>query len=165
MATKATLADFEEGSDLPSGLEGEELVIDFSQIAGPEPVPDGTYVGEVVKAEKGTSKAGNPKLTVQWKIVYGEYKNRVIFDTFTLNQPVGLSKLKAFCEAVGVDKGFKGSIDELASVLAGGLASLFVTVRAGTGTDDQGEPYPDSNNIKRYKPYTGDVEGMIFGHP
>jgi len=166
MATKASLSDLDEGlaADSTPIDDGEEFVIDFSQIQGPEPVPDGTYVGEVVKSELGKSKAGNPKLTVQWKIVYGQYKNRVIFDTFTLNQPVGQSKLRACAEAIGIDKKFKGTTKELALMFVGGLAHLFVTIRAGSGVDENGEPYPPSNNIKRYKPYSGDVESMIFGH-
>jgi len=54
--------------------------IDFSEIKGLDPVPNGTYEAEIVYAQEGTSGSGHPKIDLRWKILDGEYANRLVFE-------------------------------------------------------------------------------------
>lgn len=56
-------------------------------------VPDGKYTATIIKAF-GQVKNGNPQLNVHLKINNGKYKGRMLFKSYNLKHPVGLSSLK-----------------------------------------------------------------------
>ena len=122
-------------------------IIDFSKVQGLEPVPAGQYTATIVKAEAGTSKAGNDKIDMQWKIEGGKFDNRIIFDTLTFTEKA-LFRVKATLSSLGFPKNFKGDVKPEA--LLGKTAKLTVDIQPGNGTDpDTGEPYPARNRIKK----------------
>lgn len=121
--------------------------IDFSKVQGLEPVDVGTYTATITKAEAGTSKAGNEKIDIQWKIEGGKYDGRVIFDTLTFTEKA-LFRVKATLTALGFSKNFKGDVDP--NKLVGKTAKLTVDIQPGNGVDpDTGEAYPSRNRIKK----------------
>ena len=121
--------------------------IDFSKVQGPEPVDIGTYTATIVKAESGTSKAGNEKIDIQWKIEGGKNEGRVVFDTLTFTEKA-LFRVKATLSALGYPKNFRGDVKP--ETLVGKTAKITVDIQAGNGVDPEtGEPYPPRNRIKK----------------
>ena len=43
----------------------------------------------------------------------------------------------------------------------GGTAEIFVVIQKSTKEDANGEPYPDRNQVKRYRAYSGSVKGLL----
>ncbi len=54
-----------------------------------EKVPYGKYICTIDKCEYGRSKAGRAQLVTWFKVAYGKYKGRIIFDYQSIENPVG----------------------------------------------------------------------------
>lgn len=74
-------------------MSEENVQFDFNgvearnEVGGFEPIEQGVYTGRIIKAEFGTSKAGNPKVTMDWKIEGGPFNGRTIrFQTLTFTK-------------------------------------------------------------------------------
>jgi len=121
--------------------------IDFSKVQGLEPVPPDTYTASTIKAEAGTSKAGNEKIDLQWKVEGGKYDGRIIFDTLTFTEKA-MFRVKATLLALGFPKTFKGTVRP--DDLVGKTAKITVDIQPGNGVDPEtGEEYPARNRIKK----------------
>lgn len=82
-------------SDIASGA------MDFSNYdekAQFEPLPAGVYNAVIENMERKTSKAGNPMLTLTFKVVHEDYKNRKLFNHFVLDpsNTISMGRLKKF---------------------------------------------------------------------
>lgn len=120
--------------------------INFAKVTTLEPLPAGNYTATIVKADLGTSKAGNEKIDLQWKIEGGQYDGRVIFDTLTFTEKA-LFRVKATLQGLGFPKDFRGEVRP--GDLVGKTAKLTVDIQAGNGVDESGEPYQARNRVKK----------------
>jgi hypothetical protein len=115
-----------------------------------DPIPAGDYTLQVVEQELRQTKAGTGMmLSCQFKVVDGEYENRVVFHSFNIRNPnaqaqiIGIGQLKALCLATGVP--FE-QVRSDTSVLA------YVPFTAKVGLSKTSEAYPDPRNeIKAFK--------------
>lgn len=83
--------------------KGNVVSVDFTGVeAGGRPVPDGTWRCEIVSMEQEESSTGNPMIVAKYKVLNGKGKGGVIYDNLSL-QPQALFRLKALCEAIGVE--------------------------------------------------------------
>lgn len=116
-----------------------------------DPIPAGDYLLQMVEQELRQTKAGTGMmLSCQFKVVEGEYENRVVFHSFNIRNPnaqaqiIGIGQLKALCLATGVP--FE-QVRSDTSVLA------YVPFTAKVGLSKTSEAYPDPRNeIKAFKP-------------
>lgn len=122
--------------------------IDFSEVHGLEPVPAGTYAAEVVFAQEGHSKAGQPKIDIRYKIIGGEYDGRQILDTLSFH-PQALWRTKLTLQAMGFSKDFNGEVTP--EDLIGREVTITVAVEASKEVDEHGDPYPDRNKVTKIK--------------
>jgi hypothetical protein len=78
--------------------------VNFDNVENNEfsPIPEDRYNFECIKAELKESKAGNPKITAQFRIIDGKYENRRIFNDFSLMSNA-LFNLKTYFEKAGVE--------------------------------------------------------------
>ena len=120
--------------------------INFADIKGPEPVPAGDYILEVMTATPGVSKAGNDKISMRFRIASGPYEGRNVFDNLTFTE-ASLFRIKQFMVAAGYDPDFEGEVEP--EDFVGKVVSASVTIRAAT-TSDEGELYPAQNQIRKY---------------
>lgn len=121
--------------------------IDFSKVQGIEPLPVGVYTATIVKAEAGTSKAGNDKIDLQWKVEGGKMDGRIVFDTLTFTEKA-MFRVKATLIALGFNKNFKGTVKP--ETMVGKTAKITVDIQPGNGVDPEtGEAYPARNRIKK----------------
>lgn len=132
--------------------------IDFSDVQGLEPIPQGLYPCSIVFAEAGMSQSENPKIDLRWKVEEGEYADRMIFDTLSFH-PKALFRTKAVLQALGWAKDFAGDVD--VEDLLGASATLSVTIEDSTGTDEFGEPYPPRNRVVKVKPTGQSVKDLL----
>lgn len=122
--------------------------INFANVKGLEPIPPDTYMATIVKAEAGVSNAGNEKVDLQWKIDGGDYDGRIVFDSLVFTEN-SLFRVKNTLLGLGFPKDFKGDIDP--ESLVGEAAEIVVDIQPGNGTDENGEPYPARNRVKKVK--------------
>lgn len=123
-----------------------DFIIDFTTIKGNEPIEPQQVRAEIVKATPGTSKTGNPKLDLQWKITEtadGENEGRILFDTVSF-APAALWRAKLTLQALGFPSDFQGAIE--AEDLIGREAALTVTIEPAAGD------YPARNKVARTEP-------------
>lgn len=73
-----------------------------------EPVPPDKYEAMIVESEVKDTASGTGKgLSLKWKIISGEYENRIIFDYVNLQNAnpqateIGQRQLSSICRAVG----------------------------------------------------------------
>jgi len=126
--------------------------IDFSAVQGLEPLPVGRYPATVISAVEGLSKAGNPKIDLQWKIASGKYEGRIVFDSLVFT-PQTLFRVKGSLVGLGFPKNFKGNVGP--QDLVGKNAELVLDIEASTQLDEStGEPYPPRNRVKKIKSLT-----------
>jgi len=124
--------------------------INFADVKGLEPIPVGIYIATIIKAEEGISRKDNPKIDLQWKVDDGgPYDGRIIFDVLTFTEKA-MFRVKATLKALGWDKKFKGNVN--AEDMLGKTASLVVDIETSTQLDEEGEPYPPRNRVKKVKP-------------
>lgn len=76
-----------------------------------QPYPEGTYDIQIGSAEQGTSKSGNPQLTVKGEIVDGEYAGKKVTIWYSL-LPQSTWKLDALFDALGIQPQETGELDE-----------------------------------------------------
>lgn len=116
-----------------------------------EPIPIGEYVAIITKTEQRPSKKNpaNQYVQVDFKVIDGPYKNRVIFDFLNLvneNEKaveIAQRKLSGIIRAVGLHK--IQDTDELVN------RPLVLSLGIRKGTDG----YDDQNDIKEYKTASG----------
>ena len=75
-------------------------------------VPHGTYEVKINKLELSASKKGDPMLSVWFKILEGEYKNRLIFYNQVVTQPFQLHLANEFLKSL--DSGLEVKFDSYA---------------------------------------------------
>jgi len=120
-------------------------VIDFTQVQSMEPVDPGIYQAEIVNAEEGQSKSGNPKIDIRWKITTGPVEGRQVFDSMSFH-PSALWRTKLALQALGFDEDFNGDVS--ADMLLNRAATITVTIEPGNGIDPKtGEAYPERNRV------------------
>jgi hypothetical protein len=119
--------------------------IDFSQVKGLEPIPDGTYEATIVKAEAGLSKKGNPKIDIRWQ-VETEGAVRTVFDTLTFT-PEALWRVKNTLLALDFPDDFNGDVEP--EDLIGRSALITVVTQKGDVDPATNEPYPDRNRVAK----------------
>lgn len=116
------------------------ISLDFSSVKGFDPVPEGTYVARIEKAEEKTSKAGNPMIQVTYEIIDGDQSGRKVFESYPLMENV-LWKLQQLLTSLGIDAMSDLELD-LNSDLLGKVVSLDVTITQYNGKE--------SNSIKSH---------------
>lgn len=132
--------------------------IDFSNVKGLDPIPQGSYTAEIVHAEAGVSQSGNPKIELRYKVVGGDYDGRLVFDSLSFH-PDALWRTKLNLTALGFPKDFSGDIEP--SDLIGRQAVLSVTIEESRGNDADGEPYPPRNRIVKVKPVGATASSVL----
>lgn len=110
------------------------------------PIPAGNYPVFIEKAEIRSSKtSGNPYLNIQFKVLDGPCKGRVVFDTFALwsgNSTVARQRYKTMRLAIGLNPNVGGQTDEL----VGNPLMINVGLQSRRDNPDQME-----NKVKGYR--------------
>lgn len=119
---------------------------DSEKMGGFEPIPAGWYLAEVAKSEyKATKAKTGHYLSLQFKILDGEYKGRYLFNMLNLDNPnptaveISQKELASICEACGLDE------IEDSTELHGIPVAVRVVIKDGNAG------YPPKNEIKAYK--------------
>lgn len=117
-----------------------------SQAQDANVLPAGNYLCKVVKAVmKETNAKDGQYLSTQIKVQDGKYKNRVLFQNFSLvnKNPeavrIAESQLKGLCEALGIDE-----LEDTDQLINAGNFVAKVKIKAETAAN------PASNNIVGY---------------
>jgi hypothetical protein len=123
---------------------------------GFEPLPPGAYTATVVKADIETPKSGNGHmLSLQWKVIDGEYENRLIFQRCVIShsnetaQRIGRGQIKDICDALGMKAAVRDS-DEFLHQTA--------ILKLGIEHDKSGL-YEDKNKVVRVLPLAQPGQG------
>src|ERR1700760_1204298 len=83
--------------------KGNVVSVDFTGVeAGGRPCPDGTWKAEITSLAQEESSTGNPMIVGKYKVLNGKGKGALLFDNLSL-QPQALFRLKALCDACGVE--------------------------------------------------------------
>lgn len=97
--------DAQGGSTVDDEFDEDSLSIDLDEIdesaATFQPVPAGTYECFIEEFELKRSQAGNPMVAARYKVLDGEYENRLFFDHFVLNNEIGKARLKKLLMELG----------------------------------------------------------------
>jgi hypothetical protein len=128
---------------------------DFSNVEQPasnyDPVPAGTYVGEVIATDIRDTKAGTGKyVSLQFKITEGDFENRRVFTNINFvnqnqtAQSIGQAQLASLCAAVGL----KGALEDTSE-----LHDTPVQAKIVIESDRTGQ-YGDRNTIRTFLPLT-----------
>ena len=127
--------------------ENTEKMNDFSAI------PVGNYTAQIVKSEfKPTKAKTGHYLQMQFKIVEGKFKGRVLFERLNLDNPnpiaveIANKSLNTICDACG-----KVGVED-SEELHGIPMTIVVSQTAATPTQ------PAGNEIKMFKKYEGNME-------
>jgi hypothetical protein len=132
--------------------------IDFTQVQSLDPLPDGIYNVEIVSAQEGSSKTGNPKIDIRWKVTDGAYEGRQIFDSMSFHRDA-LWRTKKTLQALGFDDDFNGEVTS--DMLISRQATVTVITEHSNQVDPTtGEPYPDRNKVTRVNP-PNDLLGFV----
>lgn len=124
-------------------------IVDFTNVKGLEPLPDGKYLGRIVHAEEGLSNAQQPKIDVRWEIIAPEANaGRQIFDTLSFH-PDAMFRTKDVLVALGFGADYQGEID--ADALIGREGTLSVITEQSDKLDEEGNPYPPRNKVKKVR--------------
>lgn len=74
-----------------------------------EPIPAGNYIAHIIHSELKDTRAGNGKrLELQFQILEGEFKNRIIFEGLNIQnaspqaEQIAQQQLSAICHAIGI---------------------------------------------------------------
>lgn len=114
-----------------------------------QPLPVGSYAVEIYEAETITTKAGDPRLKIVFKVTGdAEHGGKKVFDGFNLPTPekpmrrVAVEVLASLLNAVGDDDEFDTDSPDLAEDLISRLTDkqLMIDVDHRTGSD--GKIYP-----------------------
>lgn len=136
-----------------SDTQGEiDLDIDLTQIKGAELLPDGEYVFEVEQAKTGRSKNGNPKITLQLKVVEGSFQDQKHFEDLTLISGYAGELALTALEALGIPRDFKGNLREALSGVIGTRIIANVGTQASKAINPETkQPYPPRNRLSKVK--------------
>ena len=125
-------------------------VVDFSNVSGLEPLPEGNYLAKVVYAEEGLSTSQQPKIEMRWEVIAPEqYAGRMVFDILSFH-PDALYRTKNTLVGMGFDNDFSGEIS--AEGLMDKEATLTLTIDTSGKTDEDGNPYPPRNRVRKVRP-------------
>lgn len=137
----------------------ETLNFDASQVEpdkGRDPLPEGTYLCMVEKAEeKPTSKPGGLQLVIVMRVLEGEHAKRQIWHRINLQNAnaqcvqIGRAQLSSFCRATGVMT--PKAPHEFAN------RTLRVTVRVAQRADGKGM----TNEVAKVEPAGSAVAGLV----
>lgn len=123
---------------------GKEEMDDFSVI------PPNDYNVQIVKSEVTDTKAGDGKrLNLQFKILDGEFKSRILFTGLNIVNPspkaveISMKELTSICKACG-----KAEIEDSAELHKIPL-TVSVKIKPASGNFDE------QNQITKYKVYSG----------
>jgi hypothetical protein len=133
-------------ANLPNDTAAGSFVIDFTQVAGIEPLPDGWYNVSIAEVKPGVSKQGHPKMDLQLIVEDGEYAGRRIFDTLSFH-PQALWRTKAVMVAFGYAEDFSGAIEP--GDMVGRVAEIRIAIEQGAIDPSTNEPYPARNRVKQ----------------
>lgn len=143
------------------GDNGEGFVVNFGDIRGPELIPDGDYIARIARVTPGTSKAGNKKWDLQWKIETGDHRGRVVFDTLTFTQSAMFRVRDVFVVTGAAGSDFSGGVTP--AMLQDKIAIIRVTSQASsTVNPETGQVYEPRNTIKRYAAVDNDLMLEMF---
>src|SRR5262249_19315129 len=119
-------------------------------------VPPGKYAAEIEDASIGPTKNGAGQLIgLRWRIVEGEYENRVVFSSILIKhtnpdaQRFGKQLFRDICFSAGLT----GKVSDLEAV-----KFKKVSIRVGIQKDKDGI-YSDKNKIVRVEPYVSSWNG------
>jgi len=133
-------------AQLPSVFRAQDhdSMDDFS------PIPAGEYDVEIVKSEIKDTKAGDGKrLLLQFKVLNGEYKGRIVFNGLNIVNPnptaveISMKELRSICDAVG-----KAQVSDSAELHAIPL-KIVVAIKPADAN------WPEQNVIKKYMTIDG----------
>lgn len=134
-------------------------IIDFSEVPGIEPVPEGNYLCEIVHAENAVSKAGFDKIALRWKVLEGEFTNKLIFQDLPFH-PNAVWRTKQVLLAVGYDAKFAGEVDP--ESLLGSIGMLTVNIRTSEEVNpDTGELYDPQNNVVKVRAAEASIGDLV----
>lgn len=127
--------------------KGKEKMGDFSAI------PQGEYVAQIFASSiRPNNKKTGSYIRLDWKIIEGEFKNRMLFSILNTNNPseqtveIAEGQLATILEACGFDDTY--DLDDTEE-LHGKPCQIKVIVEAETAN------HPPRNQIKMYKPAPG----------
>lgn len=116
----------------------------------PDPVPNGWYRAMVVEsAVKPTKESGGKYLQLDWQILDGDHKGRIIWDRLNVQNPIataqkiGQESLSAVCHVTGV----------LKLTNSAQLHNIPVMIKVVVKQKDKN--YDPQNEVKGYKPVEG----------
>jgi hypothetical protein len=145
------------------------ITVDFTQAQEFEPLPRGWYVVEVTDAQPGMSRAGQPKLTLRYRVIEpSEYAGRRLTDDLPLaGHPLGIGRTRsALRSMLGEDSvPEQGQIDT--DDLVGATLRVLVTHRIWA--EEAGGDGSVRAAVSRYAPLEGaeleivDLEGFDDG--
>jgi hypothetical protein len=122
-----------------------------------EPLPPGEYVVEVVDSEVRPTKAGDGAyISLQLRVVDGEYENRRIFTNINHRNPnpkaqaIGERQLAMLCTAVGLKHALEDVVD---------LHN--VPVKAVILVEPAKDNYGPRNSVRAYKPVDGAAPAVV----
>jgi Protein of unknown function (DUF669) len=122
----------------------------------PELLPPGKYSAEIEDAHVTNTKNGAGQMvSFRWRIVEGEYENRVLFDHVLIQhtsadaQKFGRQKFRDICFACGIT----GKVTDLDTL-------KYKKCRIGVGVQkDRDGQYADKNRVGRVDPYIAPWNG------
>jgi Protein of unknown function (DUF669) len=113
-------------------------------------LPAGPYVAEIDDAFITPTKNGSGQMvSFKWKIVEGDYENRIVFDQVLIRhdspeaERIGRQKFKDICDAVKLT----GQVTDLDA-----LKFIKASIRVGIEKDKNGQ-YADKNKVTRVQRY------------
>ena len=122
-----------------------------------EPIPDGKYVALIEESEVKTNRAGDGTyLNLRWRVVQGDYTNRVVFQNITLThavekwQKAGEEDLQRLCDCLGMSAWPKDS-NQLHEMPC--LISVYIREQEGYKPDNKVKGYappPDTPGVRQY---------------
>jgi hypothetical protein len=124
-----------------------ELVIDFSETQSFDPLPPGDYVVSVESAKPGKSTAGNPKVSLQVKVIEGEQEGRMLFDDLVLTGK-GAFKIRQALKAFGLLDSDQDQVRLDSDDLVGCVGT--VTVANEVWAEEDGGDGETRSRVKKY---------------
>lgn len=122
-------------------------LLDLTDVkTGNDPLPADMYTVVIDDAELKDSRMGGKYINVKFKIIEGDFENRVVFDMFNIQngnevaQQIGLGKLKTLMQAAGL-----GTVLNDVSDLFGAQVKILTAIK----NDEQ---YGEKTIVKTYKP-------------
>lgn len=136
-------------------------IVDFSEVKGAEPIPSDVYECAIETSEYRTSKTGNPKISVGWKVLDGPYAGRMVFDDISF-APNALPVTKSKLVGMGFDPNIQLDPEEFAPDLIGVTALVKVEIETSTDINPEtGEVYDPRNRVRRIKKMQADVGKLL----